>query len=101
MKAFQIRLSVILIISFSLLGSSTLISNSSAQEGGQIPNWVKNVAGWWGNGDISENEFLAAIEYMINNNIIALDFIPCYSEDIAKIISASSMVPNWVKNNAE
>ena len=101
MKAFQIRLSVILVISFSLLGSSTLISNSSAQEGGQIPNWVKNVAGWWGNGDISENEFLTAIEYLINNNIIALDFIPCYSEDIAKIISASSMVPSWVKNNAK
>ena len=107
MKAFQIQLSVILVISFSLLGSNTLISNSSAQgpeilsEDSQIPKWVKNIAGWWGNDDISENEFLTAIEYMINSNIITLDFIPCYSEDIAKIISASSMVPNWVKNNAE
>ena len=46
---------------FSLIGSSILVPNSSAQEDTQIPGWIKNVAGWWANGEISENEFLAAI----------------------------------------
>ena len=46
MKVFQIRFPILLILSFSLLGSSILVPNSSAQDA-QIPNWIKNTAGWW------------------------------------------------------
>ena len=56
MKVFQIRSSIVLILSFSLIGAGILIPNSSAQDA-QIPNWIKNVAGWWASGVISENEF--------------------------------------------
>ena len=73
------RSSIVLILSFSLIGSGILVPNSSAQDA-QIPSWIKNVAGWWAIGDISENEFLTGIEYMINNNIIFIDFIPCNYE---------------------
>ena len=76
MKVFQIRSSIVLILSFSLIGSGILVPNSSAQDA-QIPGWVKNIAEWWTSGDISETEFLTGIEYLINNNIILLDFIPC------------------------
>jgi len=77
--------------------------NSSAQEEAQIPNWVKNNAGWWASNEISEKEFLVAIEYLINNNIIYLSFVPCGG---AAAIAASDptleakLIPNWVKNNA-
>jgi len=100
---FQIRSSIILIIIFSLIGSSILIPNSSAQEETQIPDWVKNVAGWWADSKISEKEFLAGIEYLINNNIISIPFIPCGG---AAAIAASDptlvakLIPDWVKNNA-
>ncbi len=103
MIAFQTHSSLVLIILFSLIGSSILIPNSSAQEESQIPDWVKNVAGWWANNEISEKEFLAAIEYLINNNIIFIPFIPCGG---AAAIAASDptlnvkLIPNWVKNNA-
>jgi len=40
------RTSIVLILSFSLIGSGILVPNSSAQDA-QIPNWVKNTAGWW------------------------------------------------------
>mgnify|MGYP000538028117 CR=1 FL=1 len=66
MKVFQIRASIILILSFSLIGSGILVPNSSAQDA-QIPGWIKNVAGWWANGEISENEFLAGIEAGIDS----------------------------------
>ena len=101
--AFQIRCSLVLIILFSLIGSSILIPNSSAQEETKIPNWIKNVAGWWATNDISEKEFLAGIEYLINNDIIHLSFLPCGG---AAAIAASDptleakLIPNWVKNNA-
>ena len=70
MKVFQVRFLTVLILFISLLGSTILIPNSLAQEDAQIPDWIKNVAGWWANGEISENEFLAGIEYLINNNIM-------------------------------
>jgi len=92
------RSSIILILSFSLIGSGILVPNSSAQDA-QIPIWVKNVAGWWGSGDISENEFVTGIEYLINNNIILLDFVPC-NDEIQSQYGDTKSVPDWIKNNA-
>jgi len=100
MKTFQIRASIILILSFSLIGSGILVPNSSAQDDAQIPNWVKNVAGWWASGVISENEFLTGIEYLINNNIISIDFVPCNDKIQSQTTSSSKSVPDWIKNNA-
>ena len=92
------RSSIVLILSFSLIGSGILVPNSSAQDA-QIPNWVKSVAGWWGSGDISENEFVTGIEYLINNNIILLDFVPC-NDEIQSQYGDTKSVPDWIKNNA-
>ena len=97
MKVFQMRSSIVLILSFSLIGSGILVPNSSAQDA-QIPNWVKNVAGWWANGEIPENEFLFGIEYLINNNIILIPFTPCSASHTD---SSDNMVPDWFKNNAK
>jgi len=99
MKAFQIRSSIVLILSFSLIGSGILVPNSSAQDA-QIPGWVKNVAEWWASGHISENEFLTGIEYLINNNIILLHSIPCNEKIESQTTSSAEMVPDWIKNNA-
>ena len=98
MKVFQIRFPILLILSFSLLGSGILVPNSSAQDA-QIPSWIKNVAGWWASGVISENEFLSGIEYLINNNIILIDFVPC-NDKIQSQYGDTKSVPDWIKNNA-
>ena len=103
MAVFQIRSLIVLIILFSLIGSSTLIPNSSAQEETQIPDWVKNVAGWWANNEISEKEFLSGIEYLINNNIISIPFMPCGGAAATATSNPTleaKLVPDWVKNNA-
>ena len=92
------RASIVLILSFSLIGSGILVPNSSAQDA-QIPNWVKNVAGWWASDIISENEFVTGIEYMINNNIILLDFVPC-NVAIQNQYGDTKSIPDWIKNNA-
>jgi len=92
------RTPIILILSFSLIGSGILVPNSSAQDA-QIPGWVKDVAGWWANDQISENEFVIGIEYLINNNIILLDFVPC-NDKIQSQYGDTKSVPDWIKNNA-
>ena len=100
MKVFQTPLSIVLILFISLISSTILIPNSSAQEDTQIPGWIKNVAGWWANGEISENEFLTGIGYLVNNNIILLDYISCSEKIESQTASSAKMVPDWVKNNA-
>ena len=101
MKVFQIRYTIVLILFSSLLGLSILVSTpySSAQEVAQIPSWIKNVSGWWANDEISEQEFLSGIEYLINNNIILLDFVPC-NDEIQSQYGDTKSVPDWIKNNA-
>jgi len=92
------RSSIVLILSFSLIGSGIFVPNSSAQDA-QIPDWIKDVAGWWASGVISETEFLTGIEYLINNNIILLDFVPC-NDKIQSQYGDTKSVPVWIKNNA-
>ena len=37
-----------------------------------IPEWIKNNAGWWANGDIDEKEFLTALDYLLKNQILRI-----------------------------
>ena len=65
------RFLIILILSLSLMGSSILsIPNSYAQEDTQIPNWIKNTAGWWANDEIDDNTFVNAITHLIQQGLI-------------------------------
>jgi len=45
----------------------------SAQQDYDIPDWIKNTAGWWATDAISENEFLNAIEFLIKTGIIVVN----------------------------
>jgi len=98
---FQKRSLLVLIMFFSLIGSSILVPNSSAQKDTEIPGWIKNVAGWWANGEIPENQFLNAIGYLINNNIISISFMPCSEKTESQTTSSDKKVPDWIKNNAK
>ena len=87
-----------MILFISLVCSTILVSfpNSSGQMDKQLPNWIKTVAGWWANNEVSETEFLSGIEYLINNNIISLTSIPCSTFGTA----STQSVPTWIKNSA-
>ena len=47
-----------------------LFSFVSAQEDSQIPAWIKTAVGFWVNGEITDKEFLKAIEYFVENEMI-------------------------------
>ena len=57
-----------------------------------IPDWIKNVAGFWHAGDINDASFLEGISYLIQNDIIV---IPSTESG-----SGGGAVPEWVKNTA-
>ncbi len=37
-----------------------------------IPDWIKNNAGWWANGQISDKDFVSGIQYLIENGIMKI-----------------------------
>ena len=37
-----------------------------------VPAWIKNNAGWWADGTISENEFVQGIQYLIKEGILQI-----------------------------
>jgi hypothetical protein len=59
----------------------------------QIPEWVKNNAGWWADGQIPDSAFIDGIEYLVKNGLIVVPITESNSED-------ESSVPKWIKINA-
>ena len=59
----------------------------------RIPDWVKNNAGWWSDGLISDNDFVLGIQYLIQQSII---IVP----ETGQTQDQSRQIPDWVKNNA-
>ena len=63
-------------------------------EKNEIPHWIKSNAIWWASDKISDDDFIAGIQYLIKNKIIRLD-----SPTVEK--NSSNIIPAWVKNNAK
>ena len=47
-------------------------TSGQASSLGEIPFWMRFNAGFYANGQISESEFLMAIEWLISNGIIVV-----------------------------
>ena len=59
---------VYLIIAIMLVGSTAITSVHAVSE--PIPAWVKGVAGFWAEDKITDKEFIEALEFLIESNII-------------------------------
>jgi plastocyanin len=55
-----------------------------------LPQWIKNTALWYGEGSISEAEFLNAIKFLIENDLIELE----QDEIVSENLNSSVLIPN-------
>jgi hypothetical protein len=46
------------------------LSDSQTSQVGSVPAWIRNNAGWWAYGKISEEEFVAGIKFLVEQGII-------------------------------
>ena len=46
-------------------------TNETSNEEQEVPEWIKNNAGWWADGSIDDKTFVQGIEYLIKSGIIA------------------------------
>ncbi|MCA9811516.1 MAG: tetratricopeptide repeat protein [Nitrosarchaeum sp.] len=68
-KAVKLLRALVLTTIFLIFLSGLFLQNSYAA----VPDWIKNTALWYGEGKISETEFLNAIRYLVDNGILNLN----------------------------
>ena len=57
-----------------------------------IPTWIKDVGGYWCTEQINDTEFINAIQYLVQKEIISVK-----SEYMSG--SSDQLIPEWIKNN--
>jgi len=60
-----------------------------------VPIWIKNNAAWWSQELIEDSDFVAGIEYLIQNEIITIQ-----DDQVIASSYSSNDIPEWIKNNA-
>jgi len=61
-KMMHLLLSVLVVSLVGLVIPSAFAEN--------VPDWIKNNAGWWADGQIDDNSFVLGIQYLIKVGII-------------------------------
>ena len=79
-------LSITISALFLVSVSSTSIANAES-----VPDWVKNNALWYGQGIVSESEFLNAIKFLIENEVIVIEE---QTKSVTEITDTVVTIPN-------
>lgn len=55
-----------------VVGFSTGINFSASADENPIPVWIKNIASYWSTDQVTDQEFLNAIQFLIENEILII-----------------------------
>ena len=67
----------------------------SAFADSDIPDWVKQVAEYWITDQIDDNGFVQVIEYLVEQEIIAIPYAESPNDE------STNSIPSWIKTNSE
>lgn len=76
---------------FEVIGTKSI--GFEAEPEIEIPDWVRNNAGWWSKGLIGDSDFVLGIQYLIKEGIMTIPETQSGSPTTKEI-------PSWIKNNA-
>ena len=85
------KISISLVYAVIVLSGIIFIPNAFAEN---IPEWVKNTAGWWADDQIDDGTYVSGLQWLISNGIIK---IPPTEQGID---DRTSIIPSWIKNTA-
>jgi len=83
------KFKVIAVCSVLSLGLLVFYPIASAEG---VPPWIKNTALWYGEGSISETEFLNAIKFLIENDLIEIE--DGTGDVVSANLTSSVLIPN-------
>jgi len=85
------KITILLVCATLVLSGTIFIPNAFAEN---VPEWIKNNAGWWATDQIDDSSFLQGIQFLIKEGIMVIP--PTETSES----SGSEGVPDWIKNNA-
>jgi len=47
-------------------------ANNGSESSAFVPLWIKDIAGWWAEGMVSDSEFVNGLQYLISQGIITI-----------------------------
>ena len=59
-----------------------------------IPQWIKNNASWWSEGQINDDDFAKGLEYLIKEKIVDIP------DELFTQDATSTEIPQWLRSNA-
>ena len=65
----------------------------------KIPAWIKQNANWWSNDKISDLEFLEAIDFLLEKQIISVSSRETFTESQRQIPQWIKITANWWSND--
>lgn len=87
---------LILISSIILFG---ILNVSHAQDdlsgSSTIPDWVRDVASWWGQGLISDDDFIGGLQYLIDNGVLQFSEV---NQDYEILVNSLEMENDKLNN---
>ncbi|HIE46288.1 MAG: plastocyanin/azurin family copper-binding protein [Nitrosopumilus sp.] len=86
MKQMSMKIAIPTIL-FSVLLISVTVNVANAES---VPEWIKNTASWYGEGIVSESEFINMIKFLIENDIIVLE----KDTRVPQKMEATIIIPN-------
>ena len=71
--------------------------NVYAEEQSTIPSWIKQIAVFWGNGQINDAEFITALQYLIQVGILTVPVPDVIQEsDVAHDVVVQENIPTGI-----
>ena len=70
---------IVTVVVVAIIGTTLTVSLQASGQNYNIPNWIKNNAKWWSEGQIGDSDFVNGIKYLIENDIMIIK-----SDDTAK-----------------
>ena len=61
-----------------------------------IPNWIKNIVGWWVEGKIDDDTYIDGVKFLVEERIVK---VPVTNSNILQ--NSNDVVPSWIKSDAD
>ena len=92
------------VLALVIIGSATATTVYSVDY--QIPSWTKNVALYWGEGEIEDGEYIEFLQFLVDEEIITIpndnsDDISQLENKVASLESEISSLKNSIASNLE
>lgn len=91
----------VVIASVLLIGLGIGLSINVSGEEGLIPSWIKNTAGFWVDNQISDSEFIAALQFLVKEGILVIPQSDIVSESISKVTTTQNIIAEKYRPNLE